>query len=128
MIPILPGFKDYAGDGRHNMATRTILSIFIMALACACRSAPSIGITPRATTPSAASPATGDNSGLTGTYDTNNPFARIILDELPASKVYEDEHVLAFMPLRMISRGHVIVISKTSRARNNLDIEPEEPA
>ena len=68
------------------------------------------------------------NTGLFGAYDTNNAFARIIRGELPASKVYEDDHVLAFMPLRMISPGHVLVISKTSRARNLLDIEPEELA
>lgn len=82
--------------------------------------------TPAANIPAVDPLSVGDNKGLVGVYDNNNVFARIIRGELPASKVYEDEHVLAFMPLRMISRGHVLVISKTSKARNLLDIEPEE--
>ncbi|MEP6834829.1 MAG: HIT family protein [Gemmatimonas sp.] len=98
-------------------------------LAQACRSAPSVvanhGASDRVSTTAT---AFGDNSGLFGTYDNNNAFARIIRGELPASKVYEDEHVLAFMPLRMITPGHVLVISKTSRARNLLEIEPDELA
>lgn len=101
---------------------RTLFALATVTLASACRAA-----TP-AIAPPAAVRATADNTGLFGTYDANNAFARIIRGELPVSKVYEDEHVLAFMPLRMISPGHVLVISKTSRARNLLDIEPAELA
>jgi histidine triad (HIT) family protein len=61
--------------------------------------------------------------GLEGPYDPANPFARILRGELPVSKVYEDADVLAFMPVNMQSRGHVLVISKTSQARNILDVE-----
>ncbi len=106
--------------------------MFAVTLASACRfavpaAAPPVTATP--TVAAAAAPVTvSDNTGLFGTYDNNNAFARIIRGELPASKVYEDDHVLAFMPLRMISPGHVLVISKTSRARNILDIEPDELA
>ena len=113
------------------MATRTLLLGLASALTSACRSAPTVAATrptPTPTSASVVSPTGGDNTGLVGAYDINNPFARIIRGELPVSKVYEDKHVLAFMPLRMISRGHVVVISKTSRARNILDIEPEELA
>ena len=67
-------------------------------------------------------------SALAGTYDTHNPFARIIRGELPAVKVYEDAHVLAFMDNHPLVPGHVLVISKTSRARNLLEIEPRELA
>jgi len=63
--------------------------------------------------------------GLEGRYDTNNAFARILRGELPAAKFYEDAQVLAFVSLGMRSRGHALVISKTSRARNILEIEPE---
>ena len=105
------------------MSAPLLLSALAITLTSACRSAP-----PMATTLGAASPAAAVNTGLTGTYDTNNPFARIIRGELPVSKVYEDDHVLALMPLRMVSRGHVLVISKTSRARNLLEIEPVELA
>ena len=33
-------------------------------------------------------------------YDRNNVFARILRGELPCTKVYEDEHVLAFRDIR----------------------------
>lgn len=106
------------------------LGLLVLAAACQTTStssrATSAPVAPSASIPSVDPVRTGDNTGLVGTYDNNNPFARIIRGELPASKVYEDEHVLAFMPLRMISRGHVLVISKTSKARNLLDMEPEE--
>lgn len=65
---------------------------------------------------------------VAGTYDTGNPFARIIRGELPAAKVYEDRHVLAFMDNHPAAPGHVLVISKTSKARNLLEIEPRELA
>jgi histidine triad (HIT) family protein len=71
------------------------------------------------------STSAAQDRGLEGRYDTSNPFARILRGELPASKVYEDEQVLAFVSQGMRSRGHVLVISKTSRARNILEIEPE---
>lgn len=64
-------------------------------------------------------------TGFDGAYDPANPFARILRGELPASKVYEDRHVLAFMPLRQVSHGHVLVISKRP-ARNILDIDPND--
>ncbi|MBJ7484741.1 HIT family protein [Brevundimonas sp.] len=62
---------------------------------------------------------------LTGTYDPANIFARILNGEIPAVKVWEDDDVLAFMDVFPQSEGHVLVISKTSRARNLLEIEPE---
>ena len=30
-------------------------------------------------------------------YDTNNPFAKILRGEFPCYKVYENDHVLAFL-------------------------------
>ena len=61
---------------------------------------------------------------LEGEYDADNIFARILRGELPCAKVYEDADVLAFMDLFPQSRGHLLVVSKTSRARNLLDVEP----
>lgn len=55
-------------------------------------------------------------------YDPQNPFARIIRGELPADRVYEDAHVLAFLSLDQKAPGHVLVISKTSRARDIREI------
>lgn len=63
--------------------------------------------------------------GLDGVYENDNIFARIIRDEIPAAKIYEDDRVLAFMDAFPQSEGHCLVISKTSRARNLLDVEPE---
>jgi len=62
---------------------------------------------------------------LTGAYDPDNVFAKILRGELPAVKVYEDDRVLAFMDVFPQSAGHTLVISKASTARNLLEAEPE---
>ena len=58
-------------------------------------------------------------------YDPDNIFAKIIRGEIPSVKVFEDERVLAFMDVFPQSRGHALVISKVSQARNILEVEPE---
>ncbi len=45
-------------------------------------------------------------------YDTTNIFARILRGELPATKVYEDDHVLAFNDIAPKAPVHVLVIPK----------------
>ena len=60
---------------------------------------------------------------LDGAYEDDNIFARIIGGQIPAARVLEDDDVLAFMDAFPQSRGHCLVISKTSRARNLLDAE-----
>ena len=57
-------------------------------------------------------------------YDSNNIFAKILRGEIPSVKVWEDADVLAFMDVFPQSEGHVLVVSKTSTARNLLEIEP----
>jgi histidine triad (HIT) family protein len=42
--------------------------------------------------------------------------------------VFENAHVLAFMDVFPQARGHTLVVSKQSRARNLLDVEPEDLA
>ena len=39
-------------------------------------------------------------------------FTRIIRGELPAAKVYEDEHTFAFMDAGQVNPGHVIVATR----------------
>ncbi|WLD94083.1 HIT family protein [Alkalihalobacillus sp. AL-G] len=39
-------------------------------------------------------------------------FCKIINGDLPAAKVYEDEHVLAFLDLSQVTKGHTLVIPK----------------
>jgi histidine triad (HIT) family protein len=46
------------------------------------------------------------------TYDKNNIFAKIIRGEIPASKVYEDEKLLAFHDISKSAPTHVLVIPK----------------
>jgi histidine triad (HIT) family protein len=58
-------------------------------------------------------------------YDDNNIFAKILRGELPCEKVYEDDHVLAFMDIMPRADGHVLVIPK-AKARNILDIAPDD--
>jgi histidine triad (HIT) family protein len=60
-------------------------------------------------------------------YDDSNVFAKILRGELPAHKVYEDEHTLAFMDIMPRGKGHTLVIPKTP-ARNILDATPEQLA
>ncbi|MCX7863798.1 MAG: histidine triad nucleotide-binding protein [Novosphingobium sp.] len=45
-------------------------------------------------------------------YDDSNVFARILRGELPCSKVYEDDHALAFHDIRPQAPVHVLVIPK----------------
>ena len=61
---------------------------------------------------------------LDGTYDDGNIFAKILRTEAPAARVFEDDHVLAFMDVFPQSKGHTLVIPKHSSARNLLDEEP----
>jgi histidine triad (HIT) family protein len=61
---------------------------------------------------------------LDGTYDDGNIFAKILRGEAPAARVFEDDHVLAFMDVFPQARGHTLVIPKHSKARNLLDEEP----
>ena len=60
---------------------------------------------------------------LDGTYDDGNIFAKILRGEAPAVRVFEDEQVLAFMDVFPQSRGHVLVIPKTTKARNLVEVE-----
>ena len=45
-------------------------------------------------------------------YDNENIFAKILRGELPCTKVYEDDHVLAFNDIAPQSEIHVLVIPK----------------
>lgn len=60
-------------------------------------------------------------------YDPNNIFAKILRGEVPCHKVYEDEHVFAFLDIMPRSPGHTLVIPKVP-ARNILDIQPDDYA
>jgi diadenosine tetraphosphate (Ap4A) HIT family hydrolase len=64
-------------------------------------------------------------------YDPNNIFAKILRGEIPCSKVYEDEHVLAFNDIAPQTPTHVLVIPKgayVSFADFSAQASPEEIA
>ena len=64
---------------------------------------------------------------LTGDYDTNNVFAKILRGDMPCVKIYEDDDVLSFMDVFPQSRGHVLVIPKAP-SRNLFDASAQTVA
>ena len=46
------------------------------------------------------------------TYDNNNIFAKIIREEIPCKKVYEDNYALAFHDINPQAKIHILVIPK----------------
>ena len=68
---------------------------------------------------------------LTGGY-VNIPVLKDVSFEvgdgdIPASKVYEDDHFLAFLDISQVTPGHTLVIPK-KHARNLLEMTPDETA
>lgn len=51
-------------------------------------------------------------------------FCKIIKGEIPCTKVYEDEKILAFLDIQPINLGHTLVIPKT-HYRNALETPDE---
>ncbi|HFU4117540.1 TPA: HIT family protein [Streptococcus suis] len=51
-------------------------------------------------------------------------FCKIVAGEIPASKVYENDHVLAFLDITQVTKGHTLVIPK-KHFRNVLDMDAE---
>lgn len=49
--------------------------------------------------------------------DTPTLFDKIIRGEIPSHKVYEDDHVYAFLDIGPQSRGHTLVVPKESKAQ-----------
>lgn len=62
---------------------------------------------------------------LDGAYDDDNVFAKILRGDMPCVKVHEDADTLSFMDVFPQSPGHVLLISKRSKARNILEVEPD---
>ncbi|WP_175074370.1 HIT family protein [Terribacillus sp. AE2B 122] len=51
-------------------------------------------------------------------------FCKIAAGELPSAKVYEDDHVLAFMDIGQVTKGHTLIIPKT-HTKNIYETPPE---
>ena len=57
-------------------------------------------------------------------YDDNNIFAKILRGEIPSTRVYETDDVIAFMDVMPQGTGHTLVVPKAP-SRNLLDAKPE---
>lgn len=55
-------------------------------------------------------------------YDSTNIFAKILRGEIPAHKIYENEHALAFMDVMPMVDGHCLVMPKAA-SRGLLDAD-----
>jgi histidine triad (HIT) family protein len=60
---------------------------------------------------------------MTSTYDPDNIFAKILRGEIPSTRVYEDDGVIAFMDVMPQAEGHTLVVPKAA-SRNLLDADP----
>jgi histidine triad (HIT) family protein len=60
---------------------------------------------------------------MTSTYDPDNIFAKILRGEIPSTRVYESDSVIAFMDVMPQAEGHTLVVPKAA-SRNLLDADP----
>jgi histidine triad (HIT) family protein len=60
---------------------------------------------------------------MSAAYDPNNIFAKILRDEIPAHRVYEDADTIAFMDVMPQANGHTLVMPKAP-SRNIFDADP----
>ena len=55
-------------------------------------------------------------------YDANNVFAQILEGKMPAHKVFENDHTLAFLDIMPVSVGHTLIIPKAA-VQNIFELE-----
>ena len=55
-------------------------------------------------------------------YDANNVFAQILEGKMPAHKVFENDHTLAFLDIMPVSVGHTLIVPKAA-AQNIFELE-----
>ncbi|MBP2241081.1 histidine triad (HIT) family protein [Cytobacillus eiseniae] len=55
---------------------------------------------------------------------SNCIFCQIINGDIPSKKVFENEHVLAFLDISQITKGHTLIIPKIHN-ENIYDLSPE---
>lgn len=51
-------------------------------------------------------------------------FCKIVNGEIPAAKVFENEHVVAFLDISQVTKGHTLVIPKVHK-ENLFELTPE---
>ena len=55
-------------------------------------------------------------------YDADNVFAQILEGKMPAHRVFENEHTLAFLDIMPVSVGHTLIVPKVE-AENIFELE-----
>lgn len=63
---------------------------------------------------------------LSTDYDSNNIFAKIIGGEMSCAAIEDTDATLAFMDVFPQSDGHCLVVHKTAKATNLLDIAADD--
>jgi histidine triad (HIT) family protein len=51
-------------------------------------------------------------------------FCKIVKGEIPSAKVFENEHVMAFLDLSQVTKGHTLIIPKVHK-ENLFELTPE---
>ncbi|GIN37978.1 HIT family protein [Heyndrickxia oleronia] len=51
-------------------------------------------------------------------------FCKIVNGEIPSAKIYEDEHVMAFIDISQVTKGHTLIIPKIHK-ENIFELTPE---
>ncbi|MBD1380705.1 HIT family protein [Metabacillus arenae] len=55
---------------------------------------------------------------------SNCIFCKIVNGEIPSSKVFENEHVVAFLDIGQVTKGHTLVVPKVHK-ENIYELTPE---
>jgi histidine triad (HIT) family protein len=56
--------------------------------------------------------AESSSPGVTGLRDPNCPFCAIAAGDAPAERILETEHLVAFLDVRPLFRGHTLLVPK----------------
>jgi histidine triad (HIT) family protein len=67
---------------------------------------------------------TGGTADAAGGLDPNCPFCRIVAGDSPADRILETDHLVAFLDIRPLFRGHTLLVPKTHiRLLSDLPVE-----
>jgi histidine triad (HIT) family protein len=58
------------------------------------------------------------------THDEQCIFCKIVRGDIPCAKVFENEHVLAFLDISQVTKGHTLVIPKVHK-KDLYELTPE---
>ena len=68
-----------------------------------------------------------DSELISVSRDPDCIFCKIVSEQAPASVVYEDEGVMAFLDIAPLAEGHLLVVSRVHYSRFS-DVPPQECA